>query len=274
MSEVLDPFSARFMQYALAEVLLLAVAGALLGAQIVLRRLSFFAHGAGTATFPGLVVAGPAGVPPQLSALAVSGAFAVALERLGRAARTTQDAATALLLVAALAIGIILASDVLVSGSSVDQLLFGSLLGIGTDELALSAGAVVLVALVTAAFDRAWVARGFDPEGASALGVPVAVADLALLLAVAVAVVASIDAVGALLVGAVLVIPAATARPLAGSVGSLRLHTLWIGGVEGAAGLWVAYQLDLPPGPVIAVLGGAMFTVVTVVAWARHGVPA
>ena len=108
---MLDPFQLPFMQRAALEVALLAPVAGLLGAQIVLRRLAFFTHGVGTAAFPGLVVAGPAGIPPALAAFAVGGGFAALLERLGRRAAIAWDAATALVLVAALAVGIILAAN-------------------------------------------------------------------------------------------------------------------------------------------------------------------
>lgn len=267
MSVLIEPFSVRFMQIALADVALLAVAGGLLGTQIVLRRLAFFSHGVGSAAFPGLVVAGPIGIPPQLAALVVGIAFAGGLERLSRAARLGYDAATALLLVAALGVGVVLASDVFEAGASVDQLLFGTLLGLGYDELAISAATVGLIALLTLAFGRSWTATSFDEASARSLGVRVVVADWALVLLIAVAVVAAIDAVGALLVSAILVIPATTARLLAGSVRSLRLGALALALLEGVAGLWLAYTLDVPPGPAIALLGGGVFALTALASW-------
>src|SRR5215212_6411198 len=141
---MLEPFQLLFMQRAALEVALLAPLAGVLGAQIVLRRLAFFTHGVGAAAFPGLVIAGPAGIPPALAALGVGGTFAVLLERLGRRAGVAADTATALLLVAALATGIVLASDVFESGAGVDQLLFGSLLAVGSAELLVSAGALAV----------------------------------------------------------------------------------------------------------------------------------
>lgn len=267
MSVLIEPFSVRFMQVALVEVVLLAVAGGLLGAQIVLRRLAFFSHGVGAAAFPGLVVAGPLGVPPQLAALGVGVAFAGGLERLSRGARLGYDAATALLLVAALGVGIVLASDVFEAGASVDQLLFGTLLGLGATELATSACAVVLIGLASAIFGRSWLATSFDEGSARSLGLRVVLADWVLVLVIAVAVVAAIDAVGALLVSAILVIPATTARLVARSVRELRLGALAIGLLEGVAGLWLAYTLDVPPGPAIALLAGAVFAVMALASW-------
>jgi ABC-type Mn2+/Zn2+ transport system permease subunit len=76
--------------------------------------------------------------------------------------------------------------------------------------------------------------------------------------------VVALDAVGALLVTAVLVIPAATVRLLAPSVAALQAGTAALAAVEGVAGLWLAYELDVGPGPAIAVLGGGLFAVVAV----------
>ena len=85
---MLDPFQLPFMQRAALEILLLAPLAGLLGAQIVLRHLAFFTHGVGAAAFPGLVLAGPAGIPPALAALGVGGGFAGAARAARPAARS------------------------------------------------------------------------------------------------------------------------------------------------------------------------------------------
>lgn len=256
---MLDPFELPFMQRAALEIALLAPLAGLLGAHVVLRRLAFYTHGVGAATFPGLVIAGPAGIPPALAALGVGGVFAALLQRLGgRPAAVGGDAATALLLIVALAAGIVLASDVFESGAGVDQALFGSLLGIGAGELRFTAAALAVALLLAPRFRAAWVAGGFDPAGSRALGLP-AGADLALVAAVAVAVVAAVDAVGSLLVAAIFVVPAATVRLYARSVFELELGAAALALAEGLAGLLIAFELDVPPGAAIAVLGGVVF---------------
>src|SRR3954463_2809886 len=136
----LDLVDLPFMRTATLEVLLLAAAGGLLGAWIVLRRLAFFAHAVGGATFPGLVVADATGVRPIATALAVALAYAGGVHRAGsRAGGRAADAVTGVLLVAALALGVILASDVFHSGARVDRLLFGTLLGLDGGDLAAAA---------------------------------------------------------------------------------------------------------------------------------------
>src|SRR5215207_10762931 len=197
----MDLADLSFLRDALLEMLLLAVAGGVMSAWIVLRRLAFFSHAVGSATFPGLVVADASGFSPLLAGVAVALGYAGGVERAGRAGREPSEA-TALLLVAALAAGVVLASDVFESGAAVDRLLFGTLLGLQAEDLALSAATVVLVALASLGLGRTWAAVAFDPDGASALGLPAARADLLLLALVALAVVAAIPAVGALLVAA------------------------------------------------------------------------
>jgi ABC-type Mn2+/Zn2+ transport system permease subunit len=259
-----EAFEAPFMQRALLESLLLAALAGVLGSWIVLRRLAFFTHGVGTAAFPGLVVAAPAGVAPQLTALAAALAYAGGVEGLRRR-RVATDAATGLVLVGALALGVVLASDVYETGAGVDRLLFGSLIGVSDRDLWLTAGVAAAAVLLEAVARRSWLAQGFDPSTARALGVRPTRADALLLVAVTAAAVVALDAVGALLVTAVLVIPAATVRLVAPSVGALQAGTAVLAAVEGVAGLWLAYELNVGPGPATAVLGGAVFALVAAV---------
>lgn len=254
MPSPVDLAELPFLREALVELILLAISGGILGAWVVLRRLAFFSHAAGSATFPGLVVADASGVSPTLAGLAVALGYAGGVERSGRHGRDRGEG-TALLLVGTLAAGVILASDVFESGAAVDRLLFGTLLGLGPADLAVAAVVAALATAAAVALGRTWSAVGFDPDGARALGLPTGRADLLLLALVAVAAVAAIPAVGALLVTAVYVLPAAAARLLTTSIRGLVACALGLALAEGVVGLYVAYWLDLPPGPPVAVLG-------------------
>jgi manganese/iron transport system permease protein len=140
----------------------------------------------------------------------------------------------------------------------VDRLLFGTLLGLGPADLAIS-GAVAVVAIAAAILlGRAWSAIGFDPDGSASMGLPANRADLLLLALVGVAAVAAIPAVGALLVTAIYVLPAAASRMLTTSIRGLIACALALAVAEGAIGLYLAYWLDVPPGPPIAVLGAVV----------------
>jgi manganese/iron transport system permease protein len=202
-------------------------------------------------------MADASGVTPVLAGLVVALGYAGGVERAGRA-RHDHGEATALLLVAALAGGVVLASDVFESGAVVDRLLFGTLLGLDATDLAVSGAVAVLATCAALALGRTWSAIGFDPDGANALGLPSGRADLVLLALVAVAAVAAIPAVGVLLVTAVYVLPAAAARLVTRSIHGLVALALGLALAEGLVGLYLAYWLDVPPGPPIALLGATV----------------
>lgn len=260
-----DLLDLPFLRDALVEVVLLAVAGGMVGAWVVLRRLAFFSHAVGSATFPGLVTADATGISPTLLGLAVALGYSGGVSRTSRGGRDAAEG-TALLLVAALGTGVVLASDVFESGAGVDRLLFGTLLGLDGSDLWLSGVCAVVAAAATLTLGRAWGAIGFDPDWAPALGLPVASLDLALLALVALTAVAALPAVGALLVGAVFVLPAAAARVVARSVPGLVAWALALALAEAVVGLYLAYWLDAPPGPPIAVLGAVTYGVLAAAA--------
>ncbi len=146
------------MQRAAVELLLLSLPAGILGSWIVLRRLAFFAHAVGPATFPALTVAQAASFNPQAAALIFAGLFPGTFDWMTRKTRTSRDAATGLILVGSLALGALLASDVFASSGQVDTLLFGSVLSTGTTELGLTVVVAVLTVLSFAVLERSWLA--------------------------------------------------------------------------------------------------------------------
>jgi len=221
------------------------------------------------------VLASAWGIAPQLAALATALGFGVAQEGLTRSRRLAPDAATGLLLVAALAIGIVLASDVVDVGAEVDTLLFGSLIGLKPLDLWLTAAVAAAALVLDAALRRSWLATGFEPGSARARGVKPERADRLLLAGTAVVAVVALDAVGALLVAVVLVVPAATVRLLTARLHTLRLGAVALAAVEGVAAVWLADALDVGAGPALAVIGGAVFALVATATALRPGaVPA
>jgi ABC-type Mn2+/Zn2+ transport system permease subunit len=268
MAGVFEAFELEFMRTALAEMLLLSVAGGLLGTWVVLHRLAFFTHSVGSATFPGLVVAHAAGFSPQLAGMAVALGYAGGVGAAGRRGGRS-DTSVALLLTAALALGIVLASDLLDTGAAVDTLLFGTLIGLSGTDVAFTAAAAVAALAATFAFGRTWVAAGFDREGARAIGVRVGLADAALLALVAAVAVAALPAVGALLLASVLIVPAATVRLLVRSVPALLAGSVALAAAQGFTAVLIAYELDVSPGPALATLAAGVYALVALATWRR-----
>jgi zinc/manganese transport system substrate-binding protein len=267
---VLEPFRYAFVQRGIVELLLLAVCGGLVGSFVVLRGFAFFTHAAGTATFPGLVLADGLGFGAILGAAVSALVFAAGVERASRRRRVGYDSLTALVLVAALAGGVVLASDVFHSGSNIETLLFGSLLVIGRQELLFAAAASAAALLLTVLLGRRWLALGFDAEYAKAVGLRSPLPDAVLLVLIALSATVSVAAVGALLVTALFIVPAATVRLLTRRVLTLQAGTVALVAVEGVVGIWLSVEWNVPPGAAIAVLSGSCFAVVAALTTLRH----
>ena len=251
-----DPFALPFFQRGIVEILLLASISGLLGVWIVLRGLAFYAHAVGTAAVPGLVLADGLGFSAIFGAFGAALVMAALIVLLLRRRSVGGDSATALVLAGALALGVILASDVFGSQGSVDRLLFGSLLAIGTPELILAAVAALAAAVATAIFGPRWLAAGFTDRSGNS--------DALLIGLIAIAAVAALAAVGALLATAILVVPAATTRLIIKRLPLWQLTTAALAAAEGVIGMTLAYQLNVPPGAAIAVLAGIVFALVAI----------
>ena len=269
MESLTAPFELPYVQRGVAELLLLSVGAGVLGCWIVLRGLSFYSHAVGTAAFPGLVVADGLSFAAPLGALAAAGAFALLVVILSGRERLGPDVATALGLAGMLALGVILASDVFASGPGVESLLFGSLLLVEPRDLAIAATASVAALAASFLCGQAWLASGFDRTTAGSLGVRSRAFDGVLLALVAVVVVAALSALGALLVAALVVVPAATVRLWTSRLPAWKAATVALVALEGTAGLWLSVKLNAPPGATIAMLSGAVFAAAALLRAAR-----
>ena len=259
-----EPFQLPFVQRGLVDILVLSIGAGVLGTWIILRGLAFFSHAVGTAAFPGLVLAAGIGFSPALGAFGMATAFTGALWGLARRRGTGYDSLTALVLVGCLAAGVILASDVYHSGSNVEQLLFGSVLLVDQADIRLAAVATVAVLVSTALLGRRWLASGFDEGGDSILTGSTRWFDGILLALIALATTAALTEIGALLVAAVFVAPAATVRLFADRMLSWQIGSTVLAAAEGTVGLWLSVKTNAPPGATIATLSGVVFALAAI----------
>jgi len=257
-----DPFAPAYMRRALGEVLLLAIPAGLLGSWVVMRRLAFFTHALGHATFPALVVAYLAGWSIFGAAFCASVVLALMLGLLSGRPELADGVAVGVMLSAAVALGAVLVSDVTDPGVGASTLLFGSLLALTPADLARGGVVAGLVLVSAAALAGPWLASAFDRSAARAAGLRVQALDVALLVLLAAAVSASVEMVGSLMVTGLFLVPAATARLVTRRLWSLQALAVFLAAAEGALGLWVAARLDGPPGACIAAVAAGVFLVV------------
>ncbi len=262
---MMDALAYPFMQRALVAGLLVGLVASLLGVFVILRRSAFFGDAVAHASLAGIAVGVVSGVPPLLPAAAVAVGIGLTLHRLERVGRLSLDTILGFILPFFMAVGVLVLS--LSPGFQPELLsyLFGSILTVSWRGLAAIALVAIVVALVLARLGRRLVFATFDPDSAHAAGINVARLLTAYHVLLALTVIASISVVGIVLVNALLVIPAATAKLLARSLGQMFILAPLLGIGSVLAGLMVSSWVDAPSGPAIVVIAGILF----LAAWGR-----
>jgi len=247
---LIQPFTLPFMARALAELLVLGALAGTVGVLILLRRLAFMTDALTHTVFPGVVIGylctGEGGV--FWGALAAGLLTAVLLTLLTRHRAVTEDTALAVLLTTFFAAGVVLVSRESGYTADLTAFLFGRILTVTGPQLTqtLVVTLVVLAALVL--LRRPLLARTFDPQGAQAAGHRIGLLDLATNAIVALVVVASVRAVGTVLVIALLIVPAAAARAVSDRLVVIVPVAALLGAVAGWAGLAISYDASVHHG--------------------------
>jgi manganese/iron transport system permease protein len=272
LSALLAPLQFDLTRRALLEVTLVGLACGTVGVLVVLRGLSFIGDALAHCVVPGVVFGyltrtslelwgGLAGV---LSAWIIG--FAVRAGWLGG------DAATAVVYTGMFALGLALISGTGSYLNDLTEILFGNVLAVNELDLVISAVTALIVLAAVALLYRPLVLASFDPTAVRALGLPLLVLDLALYALIALAVVSGVAAVGSVLVTALLIVPAATARLLVRTVSSQMLLSALLGSLAGWVGLYVSYYQRVASGGAI-VLAAVLFFMLALILSPRSGLP-
>lgn len=236
------------MARALVEVLLLGVLGGVVGVHVLLRRLAFLSEALQHTVFPGIAIAFLTGQSLLLGALAAALLTIVLLVLLARRPRVDPDAALAVLIAGAFALGVVLVSRRPGFQHDLTSLLFGRILAVDTRQLLETALVTVACITVVAALHKELVLLAFDPAGASSLGYRTRWLDVALNVVVALVVVAAVRALGTVLVVAFLVTPAAAARLVCRSIVPMMAVAVAVALVCGWVGLALSYEFSVHHG--------------------------
>jgi zinc/manganese transport system permease protein len=246
-----DLFAYPFMVHALEAGTIVAVLAAAVGWYMVLRRQSFAGHSLSVMAFPGAAGAALAGWPTTLGYYLACGAAALAIaptRRQRARGYASETAAIGTVQASGLALGFLFLSLNHAILGGLETLLFGTFLGISAGQV-LGLGAVAAAVLVALALiARPLLFATVDPEVARARGVPVQALDAGFLLILALAVAATSQITGALLVFALLVAPAASAQVITSRPLPSLVLTIAFGLVIAWSGLVVAYYSIYPVG--------------------------
>lgn len=275
MSEFLAALSLPFLQRAYLAGLLIAVSSGLLGVFVVQRRLSFLGDGLAHAAFGGMgigayviVTSGLIGSGmvllrnPIWIAVPFSILAALVIALLRRRTALSSDTAIGVAFAVSVSLGVMFFSLIPPDnnlGVSVMDLLFGSILGVRAADLGVILITTALAALVLLLLWGRLAYATFDDELARADGVRSGALELLLYLVAAVVISVSSVVVGVILMAAYLVIPAASARLVAGSLAGMTVLAVVFGVLATVAGLTLSYFLDVPSGSTIVLVQALMF---------------
>lgn len=259
MDLVLGPLGFGFFLRALVASALVGTVCAVVGTYVVLRGVAFIGDAIAHAGFPGVVVAYLLGWPLYVGAAVAAVGTALAIGVVTRRAGIRQDTVIGVLFAGTFAFGVFLFSGISGYVADLFSFLFGNVLAIGPQDLvalvALGLGVLVVVALLW----KELLYATFDPLGAAASGIHVERLELLFLTLVAITIVVSLQAVGIILVVAMLITPAATAQQLTVRFTRLMMAAAVIGVASAVIGLYVSYWLDVASGATIVLVQTAMF---------------
>jgi ABC-type Mn2+/Zn2+ transport system permease subunit len=256
-----DPMSYGFMQRGLVAAVLVGIVCAVMGTFVVLKGLAFIGDAVSHAAFPGLVIAYLLGLPLYLGGAAAAVATALAIGLVSRRGRLRFDTSVGVLFAGTFAFGVLLFSTIRNYVADLLGYLLGNVLGISSGDLVQVAVLGAIVLAIVLAVRKELLFATFDPLGAAASGLPVAALEYLLLALLGVTIVVSIQAVGIIMVVAMLVTPAATAQLLVVRFGRMMAIAIVLAAVSAVVGLYLSFYLNLASGASIVLVETAFFLV-------------
>jgi manganese/iron transport system permease protein len=259
VSAILEPLGYEFFVRALAASVLVGLVCAVVGTYMVLRGLAFMGDALSHAAFPGVVAAYLLEAPFYLGATIAAVGTALAIGWITRRGRLRGDTTIGVLFAGMFALGIFLFSTIPNYVGDLFGFLFGQVLGISAADLVALAVLALAVLAVVAVLWKELLYSTFDPLAAAASGLPVAALEYLFLGLIALTIVISLQAVGIILVVAMLVTPAATAQLLAERFSRLLAIAVAIGVAAPVVGLYLSFWTNTASGALVVLVETAAF---------------
>lgn len=261
-----------FLQSALVAALLASIGCGVMGTYVVVKRITFIAGSIAHAVLGGMGAAVYFSFDPLAGALSAAVVAALLIGWVRLRWQAQEDTLIGALWAIGTAVGILFIAKTPGYQTDLMSYLFGNILLVPKESLWFMAALDAVLLIVVGAYRRQFLAVAFDEEFARLRGMPVTFFYLLLLVLVAVTVVLLIQVVGLILVLALLTLPAAVAGHYVHSLGRMMLFATLLGSMISVSGLALSYSPDLPAGPTIILLAGAVYVIsaLSTRAFARH----
>ncbi len=251
-----------FLSRALLISLIVAIVCGVVGTHVVLRGMAFIGDAVAHAVFPGLAVAFALQFSVLLGEAVAGVVVAVLIAVFSQRRRVKEDTVIGIFFAASFALGLVIIARVVGYTASLTSVLFGSITGVADGDILVAAIVGTAVIALLLALTPQLTAVALDRETARAMNLPVLLLDLVLYLAVTAAVVISVSTIGNILVLALLITPAATARLLTDRLPAMMALSAALGALGSLLGLYLSWAADLPTGAAIVLTVTAAFLAV------------
>jgi manganese/iron transport system permease protein len=255
---MLLPFQLGFMTQAMLISVLVAVPTALLSCFLVLKGWSLMGDAISHAVLPGVVLAYIVGLPLGVGAFIAGMVCALSVGYLKEHSRIKEDTVMGVVFAGLFGLGIVLYTAI-ETDVHLDHILFGNMLGVDTTDLVTAAIIALAVVVLIAAKWRDLMLFIFDPQQAGAIGLPTRLLHYGLLALISLAVVGALQAVGIVLVIALLIAPGAIAFLITRRFGTMLVVATGVSVSCSLLGVYLSFFLDSAPAPTIVLLMSASF---------------
>ncbi len=259
---LLEPLQYSFMQRSLLVAVIVGVICAVVGSYLIVQRLALLGDAISHSVLPGLAIAFLIGANIFVGAF-IAGVISTILINLIRTrSQIKEDAAMGIVFSAFFALGITLIT-IIQKDNKIDlnHFLFGNILGVTLGDVRDTLVIAVIVLLVVVLLFKELLFYTFDPLGAQAVGLPVNLLNFGLMMLIGLTIVASIKAVGVVLVLSLLITPAATAYLLVKRLHQVMILGVGIGVLSSISGMYISYFYNLPSGPAIVLVSFGLFVI-------------
>ena len=260
LEALIEPLQYGFMQRSLIIAILVGLLCAVVGSYLMVQRLALLGDAISHSVLPGLAVAFILGFNIFVGAFIAGVLSTMAIAWIRTRSPIKEDAAMGIVFSAFFALGITLITLIQKDNKiDLNHFLFGNILSVTVDEVRDTAIIAVVVLLVVVMLYKELLFYTFDPLGAEAAGLPVNLLNFGLMLLIALTIVASMKAVGVILVLSLLITPGATAYLLVKRLHQVMFLGAGIGIFSSITGMYLSYFFNLPSGPAIVLVVSGLF---------------
>ncbi|AFY65078.1 metal ABC transporter permease [Geitlerinema sp. PCC 7407] len=260
MEALLEPLQYGFMQRSLIIAVLVGIVCALVGSYLMVQRLALLGDAISHSVLPGLAIAFLLDLNLFIGAFIAGMLSTVAIAWIRTRSPIKEDAAMGIVFSAFFALGITLITVVQKDNKiDLNHFLFGNILGVTGGDVRDTAIIAAIVVITVGLLYKELLFYTFDPLGAQAVGLPVNLLNFGLMALIALTVVASLKAVGVVLVLSLLITPGATAYLLVPRLHQVMLLGAVIGVISSISGMYLSYWYNLPSGPAIVLVVSGFF---------------